>query len=250
MGTASGRGMIFSHASVTTPSVPSLPTMRWTRSNPALFLASGSPKFATLPLGRTTRRATTQSFTVPYFTQRSPPEPSATAPPTVQSELLAGSGGKKNPSFARRLLSSSRVTPAWARAYQFTVSTFSTASILRMSRIIAPLATAAPVRLVPAPLGTMATFLFPASATIFITSPSEPGLTTTAGRARKPAMSSEYSSRRAASAKTFSAPLILARAPGTSPSPLLARFGKRPTPTRRSRGPRRRRGRPRTPRSP
>ncbi len=71
-------------ASVMTPSVPSLPTNRWTRSYPALFFASGSPKRLTFPLARTTRRDMTQSFIVPYLTHVRPPEPSAMAPPTVQ----------------------------------------------------------------------------------------------------------------------------------------------------------------------
>ena len=78
-----GMGMIFRHASVTMARTPSLPTIRWTRSKPALFFASASPKRTVRPFGRTTLSATTQSFMVPYLTHLRPPEPSAIAPPTV-----------------------------------------------------------------------------------------------------------------------------------------------------------------------
>ena len=76
---------------------------------------------------------------------------------------------------------SSRDIPGWTRTYQFTVSTSTTLSILRMSRMMPRSRTAAPVRLLPAPLARIGIFSLPASVTICATSSSEPGLTTTEG---------------------------------------------------------------------
>src|SRR5216117_2162717 len=86
-----------------------------------------------------------------------PPELSAIAPPTVHRKLLAGSGGKKNPSFRSASLRSSSTTPACTWTYQFTGSIFRIRLKRCMSRMIAPSRTTAPVRLVPAPRATTGT---------------------------------------------------------------------------------------------
>ena len=90
---ASGAGRSASVASVTTPSVPSDPTINRVRSYPATPFADRRPVRTTSPDASTTSSPRTKSAVTPYFTQHSPPALVAMLPPTVDISHDDGSGG-------------------------------------------------------------------------------------------------------------------------------------------------------------
>ena len=90
---------------VMTPSVPSEPMKSSLRLRDETFLIVFDPTWITLPSARTTSSARTQLIVTPWQTARNPPAFVAILPPTEHIEADAGSGAKKNPSFASSLLS-------------------------------------------------------------------------------------------------------------------------------------------------
>lgn len=78
---------------MTTPSVPSEPTIRPVRSYPATPFAVGVPVRMTLPSASTISSARTNFFVTPYLTQHRPPAFVATLPPIEEMRHEPGSGG-------------------------------------------------------------------------------------------------------------------------------------------------------------
>ena len=76
---------------VAMPKVPSLPMNTPRRSNEGIS-ASGPPRVVTVPSGSTTSSSKTWLLVTPYLRQCTPPEFSATLPPTLQAIWLEGSG--------------------------------------------------------------------------------------------------------------------------------------------------------------
>ena len=86
--TASGVRSSFTHADVTMPNVPSLPTSAAVRSYPA----SSTSVVKTSPRSSTISSASTWFTVVPYERQCGPPAFVAMFPPIVELRCEAGSG--------------------------------------------------------------------------------------------------------------------------------------------------------------
>ena len=87
-----GTGSSRTVAPTTTPSVPSLPTIRPTRSSPVTPFTVRWPSRRSVPSASTTSSPSTASRVTPYFTHMRPPAPVAIVPPMVAHARLAGSG--------------------------------------------------------------------------------------------------------------------------------------------------------------
>src|SRR5699024_6513032 len=80
-------------ASVTTPNVPSEPTINLVKSYPVTFLTVFPPVRIISPVGVTTSNPITYSFVVPYFKPFGPLEFSTIFTQIVDTWKLLGSGG-------------------------------------------------------------------------------------------------------------------------------------------------------------
>ena len=90
-----GTGTSFNVASVITPSVPSLPTNRCSKSYPDDCLTERDPTSISRPSANATCILNTLSLLAPYFTVRMPAALFASIPPTVA--FAPGSGAKNSP---------------------------------------------------------------------------------------------------------------------------------------------------------
>ena len=144
----------------------------------------------------------------PYFSARSPPEHSATLPPSVAVVWLPGSGGKSRPCAAAAVASSTVRTPGWQTATRSsTLTSIRRFMRVRTSTMPPRLGTVPALRFVPDPRGTTGTRSSSAIRTIPATSSVEPGKTTTSGAPRSSGVASvEKASSVPASSRTCSAP--------------------------------------------
>src|SRR3954465_15734745 len=90
---ARGKGMSFKVASVTTPSIPSLPIHRSRRLKPAENFFVDAPHWTYSPVGKKPLSAKTKSRVTPYLPPCMPPALQAIFPPIVEYAFDAGSGG-------------------------------------------------------------------------------------------------------------------------------------------------------------
>ncbi len=207
--TRAGRGTSRTVIAVAIPNIPSLPTKAPTRSGPHAS-PPGLPSRTISPVGSATSSSRTWLVVTPYLRQCGPPAFSATLPPMVQAVWLDGSGAYINPNGAAARLSDAFTTPGSTTARRLAGSS----SRMRPRRVRVTSTAGAsprapPDRPVPAPRATKGTRRRCSAASTRLTSPADPGNTTSAGVRRSVGSPSDANvASSARSVRTKRAPTI------------------------------------------
>ena len=147
MARAGGMAISFSRRRVTTPRVPSAPTINLVSSSPAedcLAREPTEPVSITWPSGRTTSRPNTQALVGPYLTARMPWALVEAIPPTVAMRLEPGSGGNSKPCGASAAFNWAWTTPGSQNACMLATSISRTRFMALSARTIPPVRATAP----------------------------------------------------------------------------------------------------------